>query len=487
MELVALVKHDCPVCDELLPALDAAGVRLVSQSEPGETAEQAERLGLGRVPEIDDDLALSLRFDPDAVPAVLLLDGGEEQARVEGLDTARLAELAAGAGVTLALDGLPAHRPGCASRTRDPDVAARLAARRAREDGRLQARTLAVGGLEDPVEALHDRDLTDGLPVVPPTPERVVALLAGTSRHPQDLVGEVPPYGGRATVEKVAINAVMAGCLPEHLPVVLAAVEAACEEAFALHGMVATTMPVGPLVVVSGPDTDRIGLESAGNCLGQGNRANLSIGRALQLVVRNVGGGRPRVEDRAAHGQMGKVASCFAERLDATAPWQGLAQARGVPGDETGVTLFCAEGPRVITDQLARDPEGLCASLAFALEGVSTPRQRLAFDALLLVGPEHGRIFREAGWDRERVQRELFERTASPAGTLVRGAGGSPEGLDPAWVSDPEQPVPKFAGPDRILLAYAGGDAGLFSMVFGGWASGEIGSAPVTRSIAPWT
>jgi hypothetical protein len=203
--------------------------------------------------------------------------------------------------------------------------------------------------------------------------------------------------------------------------------------------------------------------------------------------VRNVGGGLPRREDRAAHGQAGKVSACFAERLDATAPWEGLAQARGVPDGETGVTLFAAEAPRVIVDQLARTPEQLCASLAFGLESVSTPRMRLAFDAALLVGPEHGRVFREAGWSRERVQQELFDRCMSPAGTLVRGVDGSPEGLDPQWVTDPQQPVPKFAAPDRILLMYGGGDAGLFSMVFGGWASGEIGSAPVTRSVTPWT
>jgi hypothetical protein len=189
----------------------------------------------------------------------------------------------------------------------------------------------------------------------------------------------------------------MAGCLPEHLPVVLAAVEAACDEAFAMHGLLATTYPAGPLVVVSGPLADEIGMESGGNLLGNGNRANLSIGRALQLVVRNVGGGQPRREDRATHGQAGKVGACFTERLDETAPWEGLAQARGVPAGETGVTLFAAEAPRAVVDQLARDPEGLCASLAFALEGVATPRQRLAFDAMLLVGPEHGRVFREAG------------------------------------------------------------------------------------------
>jgi len=241
-----------------------------------------------------------------------------------------------------------------------------------------------------------------------------------------------------------------------------------------------------PLVVVSGPLAADIGMESAGNLLGQGNRANLSVGRALQLVVRNVGGAQPRREDRATHGQAGKVGACFAERLDPTAPWEGLAQARGVPDGETGVTLFAAEAPRVLVDQLAREPEGLCASLAFALESVSTPRMRLAFDALLLVGPEHGRVFREAGWSRERVQQELYERCTPPAGELVRGAGGSPEGIDPRWVSDPAMPVAKFAAPDRVLLAYGGGDAGLFSMVFGGWAAGEIGSAPVTRSVEPW-
>ena len=486
VELIALVKHDCPVCDQLLPALDAADVRILSQSTPTETAEQATRVGIDRVPEIDEDLATSERFDPDAVPTVVLLDGGEERGRVEGLDTKRLAELAQQAGTTLELDDLPAMRPGCASLTRDPEVAARLAAKRARKTGRIVARTLTVGGLEDPVEALHDRGLTDGLPVVAPTAERVVAMLDGTGRDAQDLVAEVPPYGGRATVEKVAINAVMAGCLPEHLPVVLAAVEAACDDAFALHGLLATTMPAGPLVVVSGPLAEVIGMESGGNLLGQGNRANLSIGRALQLVVRNVGGGRPRREDRATHGQMGKVGACFAERLDDTAPWEGLAQARGVPNGETGVTLMSAESPRVIVDQLGRDPEDLCATLGFALESVASPRQRLAFDAMLLVGPEHGRVFREAGWNRERVQEELFKSTTSPAGTLVRGAGGSPEGLMPEWVTDPEAGVPKFAAPDRILLTYGGGDAGLFSMVFGGWAAGEIGSAPVTRSVEPW-
>jgi hypothetical protein len=481
-ELLALIKHDCPVCDQVLPALDAAGIRVLSQSGAADTSAQAERLGLGRVPELDEDLATSERLDPDAVPTLVLLDGAQERGRVEGLDRDGMVRLAADAGVALDLDGLPAIRPGCASLTRDPEVAARLAARRARAEGRIRSRELRVGELEDPFEALHERGLTDGLPVVPPTPERVVAMLEHTSRDPQDVVGVVPPYGGEATVEKVAVNAVMAGCAGPELPVVLAAVEAVCDEAFAMHGLLATTHPAGPVIVVSGFP----GFHSGVNVLGQGDRASMTTGRALQLVIRNVGGGRPGIEDRAAHGQPGKLGLCFAERLDETAPWPGLAQDRGVPDGEPGVTVMALEAPRVLIDQLAREPEGLCASLAMALENVSTPRLRLAFDAMLLVGPEHGRIFKEAGWTRAQVQERLHELTHSPAGELVRGAGGSPEGIEPQWVSDPAMPVAKFAAADRIVIAYAGGDAGLFSMVFGGWAAGEIGSAPVTRSIHPW-
>lgn len=490
MELVALVKHDCPVCDQLLPVLDAAAaggapVRVLSQSGEAETAAQATRLGLSAVPPLDAELELSQRFDPDAVPAVILLEDGRERGRVEGIDRDRLARLAEEAGIALAVDDLPERRPGCASLTRDPQVAATLAARAAMRSGRIRSRTLEIGGLEDPFEALFDRGVTDGLPVVPPTPERVVAMLERTSRDPAEVVGVVPPYDGEATVEKVAVNAVMAGCPPEALPVVLAAVEAACRPEFALHGLVATTYPAGPTVVVSGPYADEIGMNSGGNCLGQGNRPNLTIGRALQLVVRNVGGGKPGEEDRAAHGQMGKLGSCFAEDVDGS-PWDPFSAERGVPPDETGVTLVATEAPRVLVDQLAREPEGLCASLALALESVAHPKQRLAFDALLVVGPEHARVFREAGWSRAQVRERLHELTHSRAGDIARGAGGSPEGVDPRFVTDPDMRVAKFAAPERILLAHAGGHAGLFSMVFGSWAAGEIGSQPVTTSVEPW-
>jgi hypothetical protein len=490
-ELLALVKHDCPVCVQLLPALDravAAGapLRILSQSSAEDTATLARSLALSVVPSIDAGLEISSRFDPDAVPTVLLLADGAEQARVEGLDTAALDALAHRAGITLDLAGLPAHRPGCASLTRDPIVAPRLAARRARADGRIVSRAFAVGAHEDIQEALWERGVTDGLPVVPPTPERVVAMLEGTSRDPQDVVGVLPPYAGTATVEKVAVNAVMAGCTPPMLPVVIASVEAACDESFAMHGLLATTYPAGPLIVVSGPLTARIGMNSAGNCLGQGNRANLAIGRALQLCVRNIGGGRPGEEDRAAHGQMGKLAACFAERID-DSPFEPLSVDRGFAAIDTTVTLYAAEAPRVVLDQLSRDPDSLCRTYALVLQNVAHPKLCWAVDAVLVVGPEHGRIFAEYGWTRAMLRERVHALALRPAREMAQGADGIAEGMPAPFVADADAPLTKLISADRLAVVHAGGDAGLFSMLAGTWISGERGSTPVTRRVDPWT
>lgn len=464
LELLALVRHDCPTCEELLPALATAAaagepVRVLSQSDATETAALAQRAGLAAPPAVDEDLRVSARYDPATVPAVLLLEDGEVRDRVEGLHRARIAELAAAAGARVELDGLPEVRPGCSSRNRDPDVAPRLQAEAARADGRIRSRALRIGELEDPFESLFDRGVTDGLPVVPPTPARVLSMLEASSRDPQELVATLPPYDGAATVEKIAINAVMAGCPVQVFPIVLAAVAAAAVPEFAMHGVMATTYPACVTIVVSGPLAAEVGMNSAGNCLGQGNRANLTIGRALALTIRNVGGGRPQREDRAAHGQMGKLSSCFAERIE-DSPWEPLAQDRGLPAGETGVTLLATEGPRVVVQQQAREPEALCRSFAPALTSIGFPERRRAYDALIVFGPEHGRLFAEAGWDRRRVRRALYEAS-----------------------SDPE---PKFADPDRITVVHAGGDAGLFSMVYGSWVAGDRGSRPVTRSVEPW-
>jgi hypothetical protein len=350
---------------------------------------------------------------------------------------------------------------------------------RARFEGhRLHARRVEIADLEDEMEALFDRGWTDGLPVVPPTPVRVLRMLEGTTRAPDDIVAIVPPDLVECTVEKVAINAVMAGCRPEYLPVVLTALEAACTDEFNMHGLLATTMPVGPVMIINGPIRRRVGMNSGINVLGQGNRANSTIGRALQLVIRNTGGGRPGGVDRATQGNPGKVSFCFPEDEEGS-PWEPLHVERGFDADASTVTLFPGEGPRGVVDQLSRDPESLARSLAECLRSVQHPKLPMVFDAILVIGPEHGRVFREGGWSKAQLTTRLHELTLLEGADIVRGAHGITEGV-PDWAKDTQ--LPKFR-PDGIVIVHAGGGAGLFSTIIGGWANGATGSQPVTREI----
>jgi hypothetical protein len=339
--------------------------------------------------------------------------------------------------------------------------------------------TLADG--EDEAEAMYDRGWTDGLPVIAPTESRVARMLEGTTRASDDIVAVVPPDLVECTVEKVAVNAVLAGCKPEYLPVVLAAVEAACTDDFNAHGLLATTYFSGPVVVANGPVTARIGMNSGGNALGQGNRANLTIGRALQLVIRNVGGGRPGEVDRATLGNPGKVGFCFAED-ERGSPFGSLAESRGIAPGRSAVTLFAGEGVRGVVDQISREADSLARSFAACLRTVAHPKLVLGFDALLVVTPEHARVFAEAGWDRERLTAELHALLQLDGSEIVRGAGGIAEGVPESLAG---MTLPKFR-PSGLLLAHAGGGAGMFSAIIGGWVNGSTGSEPVTKEVDPW-
>jgi hypothetical protein len=291
----------------------------------------------------------------------------------------------------------------------------------------------------------------------------------------------VPPDLVECTVEKVAVNAVLAGCKPSYLPVVLAAVEAACTDDFNAHGLLATTYFSGPVIVANGPIPRRIGMNGGGNALGQGNRANLTIGRALQLVIRNVGGGRPGEVDRATLGTPGKLSFCFAEDEEGS-PFTPLAQSRGVAVGRSAVTLFAGEGVRGVVDQLSRDPDSLARSLAACLRTVAHPKLPLAFDALLVVSPEHARVFADAGWDRDRLIAELHALLQLDGADIVRSAGGVAEGVPESLAG---VTLPKFRD-GGLLLAHAGGGAGMFSAIIGGWVNGATGSEPVTREVDPW-
>jgi hypothetical protein len=455
--LVAVVKSDCPTCTLVRPVLDELGVHLVSEDD-------------------DDGLDVSYGIGVETVPTLLRVEGGEIVARTEGWLRERWEALA---GVSPLGADLPEHRPGCGSRTLDPTVAIDLAIRHGRTS--LRSRRVDLADLEDEVEAMFDRGWTDGLPVVAPTEARVLRMLEGTSHAPDEVVAVVPPDLVECTVEKVAVNAVLAGCKPEYLPIVLASVAAACTESFNIHGLLATTMPVGPVMVVNGPIRHRIGMNSGVNVLGQGNRANSTIGRALQLVIRNVGGGRPGEVDRAAQGNPGKLSFCFAEDEEGS-PFEPLSAWRGVPAGVDAVTLFPGEGPRGVVDQLSRDPASLCRTYAACLRTVQHPKLLMVFDAVLVMGPEHGRVFREAGWDRAKVLACLGELLTIPGDEVVRGAGGITEGLPVGFEG---AMLPKFRE-GGLLLVHAGGGAGLFSSIIGGWANGDVGSQPVTVEVAPW-
>jgi hypothetical protein len=234
----------------------------------------------------------------------------------------------------------------------------------------------------------------------------------------------------------------------------------------------------GPVVIVNGPMARRVGMNSGVNALGQGNRANASIGRALQLVIRNVGGGRPGEIDRSALGTPGKYSFCFAEAEDSA--WEPLSVERGyAPGTST-VTLFAGEGVQGIVDQKSRTPESLARSMALCLRAVYHPKLALMGDVLLVVAPDHCRVFLEAGWSKARLRDELMALLQLPTVEMVAGAQGIAEGIPKDYAASM---IPKFH-PGGLLIVRAGGSAGLFSAIIAGWgASGEMGSTPVSKEI----
>ena len=471
--LVAVVKRDCHTCTTIESIFD----RLATSQIPFTIYSQDDPTFPDTVSDViyDETLEQSYRLNIEIVPTLIRVSQGKEVERIIGWHQQQWQSFT---GISDLGNGLPVHLPGCGSKSLEPGIAEALSLKFG--DHNLSARRIEVGSLEDEIEACYERGWTDGLPVVPPTQPRVLRMLEGTNRSPDEVVGIIPPDMAPCTVEKVAINAVMAGCKPEYMPVVLAAVEAACMDEFCMHGLLATTWFSGPVVIVNGPIVQQIGMNSGVNALGQGNRANATIGRALQLIIRNVGGGRPGGVDRSVIGNPGKYTFCFAEN-ETGSPWEPLSVERGfAPGTST-VTLFAGDGVQGIFDQLSRTPESLTRSFAACLLAVGHPKMAMAADAFLIVSPEHGRVFQEVGWSKARLKDELATLMARPGSDLVRGVGGIAEGIPEAFAETTD--ITKFRE-DGLNIVHVGGQAGLFSAVIGGWmASGPRGSMPVTKEI----
>jgi hypothetical protein len=339
--------------------------------------------------------------------------------------------------------------------------------------------------VSDDLEAWFERGVTDGLPVVPPSRERVAAMLAASRRGPGELVAEVPPNFGRATVEKLAVNAVMAGCRPEYFPVVVAVVEAACDPTFNLHGQSGTTNAASPLVIVNGPARRRLGVNCEAGVFGPGYRANATIGRALRLVMLNLGGARAGQIAMSTMGHPGRYTYCIGEYEEAS-PWEPLHVERGFAPADSTVTLFSGESPFSVNDHLSRTAPQLAASLGWSAAGVWNHKSfPLYGHTLFVIGPEHARTLGAEGWSKADVRRFLYETIRRPVHELAPGPDGAETGRLKNLVEGraPDERIPKFPSPEEIVLVVAGGTAGRFSAVVPGWMGGELGSQPVTRRI----
>jgi len=305
---------------------------------------------------------------------------------------------------------------------------------------------------------MMERGWGDGLPLIPASAGRVAAMLAGTRRPAGDLVAVLPPRLGCATVERVAVNAVLAGALPEHLPVILAAVEAVGQPAFNLQAVQTTTHPCSPLVIVNGPIAARLRINGAGNALGQGHRANAVIGRALRLVLQNVGGARPGHEDRATQGHPGKYSYCVAEN-EAASPWAPLSVDRGFPREVSTVTVCGSEAPHNINDHGSSTPEGILTTVAGTAAVVGSNNVYLGGEPLVMLGPEHAATVAGGGWSKDDFRRALWERAQVPLSrfdpsNLERFAVVHPDGFKDR---PPEALAPIARQWSDIMIVVAGG------------------------------
>ncbi len=306
---------------------------------------------------------------------------------------------------------------------------------------------------------IEARGWGDGLPVVPPTPERVARMAEGAGLPPGEEIGPVAPRQGILTVEALAVNAVMAGCLPACMPVLVAAARAALAPEFSLHAIQATTHPVAPLIVVNGPAVDAVGLNAEYGCFAPGNRANATIGRAMRLMLLNVGGASPGVLDRATQGSPAKYAFCIAEN-EAASPWEPLHVERGFAPEESAVTLVACEGPHNVNDHVSHGAEGILATAADTMSVMGSNNFYLRGEPLLALGPEHAATIAGDGLTKADVKQRIFELARKPVGRLRRGAmwGMQTWGEEIArHEGDDDYEVPLLDGPEDLIVIVAGG------------------------------
>jgi hypothetical protein len=330
-------------------------------------------------------------------------------------------------------------------------------------------------------EFFFEQGWTDGLPVVPPTAEKVEAMLAAAGRPRDEPIGPIPPRMRIATLEKIAINAVLAGCRPEYFPVVLAALEAALDDDVRLYGIQTATNTSSPLLIINGPVVKDLKLNACGNVFGQGFRANATIGRALQLILRNAGGDIPGETDMSTQGHAGKFTFCIAENEDEN-PWEPLHVERGFKREDSTVTVIGGSSPQNIFTYGCESGEEILAHFVGALTALGHNNIIFPTGPLFVLSPEHAHTLARDGYTKDRIKQHCFEKARIPlerfakrtiAGLHHRRARWFAEVGDPRHIGIADRPA-------DINIVVAGG-AGIHSQ----FVPTSFSYAPVTRLIRP--
>ncbi|MCC6532251.1 MAG: hypothetical protein IT531_06870 [Burkholderiales bacterium] len=353
----------------------------------------------------------------------------------------------------------------------------------------LKSRRLQLDSSDDATDFYYAKGWTDGLPIVAPTPERVARMLEGAHLAPDTVVGTFVQRRLQVSAEKLAINAVMAGCLPSYLPVIIAATKALLDARFGLHGILATTGGAGLMVLVNGPIARALDINSGLNCLGPGHRANATIGRAVSLIARNVFGRTPGVLEKAVFGSPAKYSFCFAED-ETDGRWQPLHVLRGFARDTSTVTVFPAQGSGfLIVDPMSASPQELLLSVARKMRSVHVSRFGLSFQAVLF-GPEALATLADAGWTKDMVKQFLYQQaTWSVAELKTRPRlcrTSEIDGIDLRSAIEPSDASRHYsivAEPDAILPIAAGSSGQRMMLVVPSMAEYRVESEPVTQPI----
>ncbi len=341
---------------------------------------------------------------------------------------------------------------------------------------------------EAALEQLHAAGCTDGLPVVIPTPARVERMVLASGLDADVSLGQLGPNLGEATVEKAAIAAVMAGCLPDYFPVVVAGMRAVCDPRMDMTEVQATTHNLGPLLIVNGPAVSACGVASGFGALGPGHRANASIGRAVRLAMINIGGGRPGTSDMALLGHPGKFTFCLGEDEEAS-PWPPLHTSLGYDLDQSTVTVACTEGPHSVLCFPDDDPEvyadHLLNVLAASLSGLGANNTHFGRGSQVLVlNPDHAIALADVGHDRTTIAEALHHRAKRSWSELatVRSRGSGISRHQRSQGDDPDLVVNALINPEALLILVAGG-TGLYSTVMPSWGAGPHGNGHVTVEV----